>query len=317
MSSIKDKKKNRLQGGGVKKKKVPVKEDAAPSSHWQEHKPDMTKEEQRAKLLPTISGEMEENNLMPKGLCFIEDFITEKEEAELLAFFQNEEWDPDTGLERRTQQWGYAFDYTEMTVVGEGKPMPPILAPIIERMMGVKEESGDKVAKIGRYPYPTPPTQLIVNEYTPGQGIHAHVDRSCFGNCVATLAMGSHCRFILDNAEESNTTLLNDFSKMPAYARTGMQPTTASAKSLFFPRRAIIMMKDDARHTWTHMIPNTTFDEVPATGERLPRTTRVSLTFRTLNKKAMSNVGKKTDYSKAWNGKVPPKKEETPPKKEE
>ena len=39
-------------------------------------------------------------------------------------------------------------------------------------------------------------TQLIVNEYTPGQGISAHTDAKIFGDNIITLSLGSHCGFV-------------------------------------------------------------------------------------------------------------------------
>eukprot|EP01059_Diplonema_ambulator_P000311 TRINITY_DN10255_c2_g1_i2.p1 TRINITY_DN10255_c2_g1~~TRINITY_DN10255_c2_g1_i2.p1 ORF type:complete len:286 (+),score=47.04 TRINITY_DN10255_c2_g1_i2:236-1093(+) len=263
----------------------------------------MSKEEEWAKNLKKISTKEEDR--IPAGLCYVEEFVTEEEEKALMEFFEGQEWDSETPLERRTQQWGYAFDYTEMTVVSNTKQFPPILDPIITRMMKISETQGDGESKLGTYPYtPSRPTQLIVNEYTVGQGIHAHLDRSCFGECVATLALGSQCTFVLDKVEESNTTVLNDFSKMPAYAKTGaLAPTSSHAKSLYFPRRAIIMMKGSARYDWTHMIPQGTFDVDPS-GTRVPRTKRISLTFRTLTARAEDNVGRKMDLSAAWKGKA-------------
>jgi alkylated DNA repair dioxygenase AlkB len=39
-----------------------------------------------------------------------------------------------------------------------------------------------------------PADQVIVNEYEPGQGIGAHVDRvPCFGPAVAAVSLGSAC----------------------------------------------------------------------------------------------------------------------------
>lgn len=41
---------------------------------------------------------------------------------------------------------------------------------------------------------PYQPDQMIINHYTPGQGIHPHVDKThCFEGVVGSLGLGSSC----------------------------------------------------------------------------------------------------------------------------
>ena len=61
----------------------------------------------------------EDRALFPPGVTLIERFLTPIEEQGLLAMIDSSEWSHDLG--RRTQQYGYKFDYVTETVM----PMPP------------------------------------------------------------------------------------------------------------------------------------------------------------------------------------------------
>ena len=57
--------------------------------------------------------------MFPPGVTLIEDFPAPSEEQRLLSMIDSSDWSHDLG--RRTQQYGYKFDYTTKIVV----PMPP------------------------------------------------------------------------------------------------------------------------------------------------------------------------------------------------
>eukprot|EP01063_Lacrimia_lanifica_P015840 TRINITY_DN22500_c0_g1_i1.p2 TRINITY_DN22500_c0_g1~~TRINITY_DN22500_c0_g1_i1.p2 ORF type:complete len:306 (+),score=103.50 TRINITY_DN22500_c0_g1_i1:53-970(+) len=302
MPGIKDKKKNRLQQGGAKR---PVSVSASagkPSggSVWKDGTPDMSREEAQAKHLQSLQtlSAQDEVAAMPEGFCVVEDFITEEEEGVLQEYFNRAGWDADTGLGRRTQQWGYCFDYNEMTVVNEARPLPDILAPIFDRMRSIPSDGAT-------FPFPTRPQQMIVNEYTPGQGIHPHVDRGCFGDVIATLSLGSACTLELDRGDAGGSVVVKgDMTGAPSYA---VQATGAAKskyhKAIPFPRRALILLKGPARRQWTHGIPFKTYDDFGH--GRVSRGTRVSLTFRTMTKTALERLGRPAiELSKAWGGKA-------------
>ena len=300
------KKKDRLGGGvggGTKPKPKPKAE--ATTSVFAQLAPDMSKEEEHAAHLKSL--QVITNSKAPgalHGLCMIEDFITVEEEKALLAFINKQPWDQDTPLPRRTQQWGYAFDYEEMTVLNEAAPIPPILDNVVARMRSIKEEVRDgSTTATERYPYPAKPQQLIINEYTPGQGIHPHIDRACFGDCVASLSLGGAVPFVFDKpgGKEGNTTVLTDASVPRGLA--GSQPNQAvsgDAREVYMPPRCLVMMKGDARWKWTHAIPFSTFNHRPG-GVTEKRHTRVSLTFRTVTEKTLERVGlEAVDHKAAW-----------------
>ena len=101
--------------------------------------------------------------------------------------------------------------------------------------------------------------QLIVNEYEPGQGIGRHVDSHDFGNTIVSLSLGSQCHMIFRDRAGDRGVL-----EIPLKARS------------------LLIMKDEARLKWTHEIPSRKSDK------GVPRRTRVSLTFRYLERNRLT-----------------------------
>jgi alkylated DNA repair dioxygenase AlkB len=98
--------------------------------------------------------------------------------------------------------------------------------------------------------------QVIVNDYAPGQGISAHVDRlPCFGPVVAAISLGSTCEMVFQHLA-----------------------TTARAALILEPL-SVLIMAGEARSAWSHAIPARRSDIID--GVRVARSRRVSLTFRT------------------------------------
>lgn len=99
--------------------------------------------------------------------------------------------------------------------------------------------------------------QILFNEYLPGQGISRHVDAvKTFGPKVVTVSLGSDTTMVFrsrDTKEEIPVRLL---------------------------RGSVVCMTGESRYRWTHEIPARKSDVVD--GCRIPRTRRVSLTFRTV-----------------------------------
>ena len=102
------------------------------------------------------------------------------------------------------------------------------------------------------------PDQVIVNEYEPGQGIAAHVDRGCFGPTVATLSLGDAWPM--------------EFA--PYRPRRGPGTASEEKSELVLEVGSILLLTGDARWNWTHRIAARTKD-----GPR-SRQKRVSVTFR-------------------------------------
>lgn len=95
--------------------------------------------------------------------------------------------------------------------------------------------------------------QVILNEYQPGQGISRHIDApAAFGDTVCSLSLGSACTM--------------------RFARDGV------VFDLVLHPRSVVVLTGDARYKWTHEIPARKSDTVE--GEKIARTTRVSMTYR-------------------------------------
>eukprot|EP01062_Namystynia_karyoxenos_P066261 TRINITY_DN60222_c0_g1_i1.p1 TRINITY_DN60222_c0_g1~~TRINITY_DN60222_c0_g1_i1.p1 ORF type:complete len:345 (+),score=80.28 TRINITY_DN60222_c0_g1_i1:76-1035(+) len=289
------KKKNRLQGGGGPQRKslppsggsgaAPCDGERAPppQAGWGEGRPvcDEEQEEALTKLTYIRGAEALGEKQLPPTVILVEDFISPEVEQELLEFFDAQQWD--SALPRRTQQWGWTFDYEEMTVTGRGRPLPEVLTGLLERFRGIAHDH--------QFPAIPTPDQMIVNEYTPGQGIHPHIDRDCFSEVIVSLGLGSHCTMVFDKPQpESTGGRVSDLSAMPTWLQQHIQ-VTATEIPVFFPRRALIAFTSEARWGWTHCIPPRTWDEEPKRGRRVQRDRRVSLTFRRMSDKFLQRQG--------------------------
>lgn len=177
----------------------------------------------------------------PKGLIVLENFITKEEELELLKNIYENDWSDQ--LKRRVQQYGYKYSYTSRNLSNNdiADEIPEFMSPISDRL---KQYFGKL------------PEQLIINEYTPGQGINPHTDARVFGDPIISISLGSACEFLFEN--------------------------TNSKYSLYLKPRTLVVMSGESRSSWKHSIPNKKADIDPETNETVKRGTRVSLTFRIL-----------------------------------
>ena len=177
------------------------------------------------------------------GLQLIPNFVTLEQERELLTTIDSSPWRDD--LERRVQHYGWIYDYKRRAVDDSMflGPLPSWALALATRLQaaGYMPELAD---------------QLIVNEYVPGQGISKHIDcKPCFGPVVASLSLGSATTMVLQHGREQKL-------------------------ELRLPIRSLLVLAEDARYVWAHMIPSRASDMVD--GVRRARARRVSLTFRTV-----------------------------------
>lgn len=196
----------------------------------------------------TLWGKFENSkttqNEIPKGLIVMEDFITKEKELELLKNIYEHEWSDE--LKRRVQQYGYQYNYSSRNVSND---------VIVSQ---IPEFIDDIIKMILPYFKGKTPEQLIINEYTSGQGIFPHIDAKVFGDPVISLSLGSTCEFLFED--------------------------TMSGKeySLFLKPRTLVVMSGDSRCKWKHSIPKRKIDFDPETQKNVKRGTRVSLTLRIL-----------------------------------
>ena len=179
---------------------------------------------------------------MPRGLIVVENFITKEEESELMKNIYEYEWSDQ--LKRRVQQYGYNYSYTKRNLSQDdlADEIPTFLQPLSENL---KHYFNGKM-----------PEQLIINEYTPGQGINPHTDAKVFGDPIISLSLGSSCEFLFSHPN-------------------------GEQYSLFLKPRTLVVMSGESRYIWKHSIPNKKAD-IDSSDNIVKRGTRVSLTFRIL-----------------------------------
>jgi len=195
---------------------------------------------------PTPTVKIVEPVVLIPGLTIMQEYITEEEETKLLDEVYASQWS--NSLRRRVQHYGYAYNYQERTTATEPiQPLPGWTQSLASRLY-----DDGFFAEL--------PTQLIVNEYTPGQGIGSHTDANVFGPSIATLSLGSTCGFIFTR---------------------GNTPDTLEKVEIFLKPRTLVVMTGEARWVWKHCILQRKQDIAP-NGDTIKRSTRVSLTFRTM-----------------------------------
>lgn len=181
---------------------------------------------------------------MIKGLKYIPSFISLEEEIKLIFNVDSQPWLKD--LKRRTQHYGYKYDYTKKTIDS---------SLYLGKIPFWLDSYCYKLADKGIFK--SVPNQVIVNEYQPGQGISKHVDCvGCFGETVASLSLNSACVMHLENR---HTGLAGEIALAPL---------------------SLLVLSDEARYDWLHSIPARTSDMIA--NQSLPRGRRISLTFRTV-----------------------------------
>lgn len=179
---------------------------------------------------------------MINGLTYISDFISEEEQSNLIETIDKQPWLLD--LKRRTQHYGYKYDYTRKLIdksmyVG---PIPEWIMPLLNKLIDNKH-------------FKVLSDQVIVNEYLPGQGIGRHVDcTTCFDDTIASLSLGSTCAMDFESLKNS---------------RKG---------TMMLAPRSLLVLTDEARYDWMHSIPARKEDSQG--NDVLSRSRRISLTFR-------------------------------------
>ena len=197
------------------------------------------------------------------GLIVVKDWISESEEAEILALLNESEWEKK--ISRRVQHYGARFSYITRKVA-TGK-LSPDTAEAKQKEAKEEEEDAaledavlpqwlqqqaDRIAKeVGTHSF----DQCTVNEYTPGKGIASHIDtHSAFEDAIASVSLGSGA--VMDFSDHRSDRTV----------------------SVWMPRRCLLVMTGESRLAWAHRIKFRATDVVD--GKRYKRGTRISLTFR-------------------------------------
>lgn len=219
------------------------------------------------------------------GLEIGDNFITQEEHDKLIKFILTQKFETVSG--RRVQQYGFAYNYESSTTKPEYiGAIPEEFGFLLDRLCGCENTKGTNESEDGSNTdvgesksntstseskrnssrsntnpqgiFDRKPEQIIINEYEPGQGIYPHVDqRNHFGKVVVSISLGSQCIMDFVNLE-----------------------TKEAHQALLLPR-SICVLTGDARYKYTHGIARRKNDEI--NGVKVPRGTRYSITFRTMN----------------------------------
>jgi len=186
------------------------------------------------------------------GLSLTTNFITEAEETYLWQELNKLPWRDD--IKRRFQVHGYKYDGDTKSRLEYAGEMPSCLFFLMDR---VKEEGI----------MPEKPDHCVINEYTPGVGIHPHIDSTLFGDQVINISLG-------------NDIVIDFYSP----ASEGEQK-----KSILLPKRSMLLVEGKARFDWKHGIAYRKSDKLE-NGLVLKRNKRISITFRLANKDAVKKI---------------------------
>ncbi|CAG4993321.1 unnamed protein product [Colias eurytheme] len=205
---------------------------------------------------------------------YISEFISEEEEKNIINNIYATPKPKWTQLSnRRLQNWG-GIPHNKGMIA---ETIPPWLDQYLERIHSLNLMGGNK------------PNHVLVNEYTPGQGILPHLDGSLFYPTITTISIASHI-------------VLNFYE--PLTDNKSMQPVF----SFLLEPRSLLVLQDELFKHYLHGIDEVKQDTIDdsilnlnmcsnrySKGSVVDRQTRISLTIRHVPKttKFKLNIGKR------------------------
>ncbi|OQE27214.1 hypothetical protein PENSTE_c004G07768 [Penicillium steckii] len=179
---------------------------------------------------------------LPGEAFYIADFISDYEEEYLLQKIASAPLPRWTHLShRRLQTWPSALTKTNTLLES---PLPPWLkSPIVEpkfEELGIFKNSPHGA-----------PNHILINEYTPGQGIMPHEDGAAYHPLVATVSLGSP--IVLDIYEKSRQDERDADCELP----NGRKPQFRILQE----RRSLLVTRDRLYTDFLHGIAEIDRDE--------------------------------------------------------
>ena len=174
-----------------------------------------------------------------KGLRYIPDYISKVQENYLINIIDAQDWL--TNLKRRVQHYGFKYDYKARSITIDNYigAIPDWLLPLCQKLLE------DKI-------FFSLADQVIINEYSPGQGITPHIDCiPCFAEVICSISLISPC--VMDFLKEEKTPIL-------------LEP------------RSLVVLSGESRYNWKHGIAARNSDIWE--GNKIFRQRRLSITFR-------------------------------------
>ncbi|XP_022137443.1 alkylated DNA repair protein alkB homolog 8 isoform X2 [Momordica charantia] len=218
-------------------------------------------------LNDSVSVSLSASELDIPGLYLLHDFVTAREEEELLLEVDARPWN--CLAKRRVQHYGYEFCYQTRNVNTRLKlgPLPSFVSHILERisMFPNTEDAADAALD-----------QLTVNEYPPGVGLSPHIDtHSAFEGLIFSLSLAGPCIMEFRRYPEGV------WHKCPSSIEpeNSVYDSSYLRRAIYLPPRSMLLLSGEARYAWHHYIPHHKIDMVKDSAiRRGPR--RVSFTFR-------------------------------------
>ncbi|KAL5143343.1 Alkylated DNA repair protein ALKBH8 [Glycine soja] len=214
------------------------------------------------------------------GLFLVHDFISAKEEEELLQAVDCRPWN--SLSKRRVQHYGYEFRYDIRNVntrhcLGE---LPSFVSPILDRISSCPTFENVKNIVLD---------QLTVNEYPPGVGLSPHIDtHSAFEDLIFSLSLSGPCIMEFRRYENGDW-LPRVASSAVAKIENPEDQSNFIRRAIYLPPRSLLLLSGEARYAWHHYIPHHKIDKV--NGKVIRRASRrVSFTFRKVLEKVCANV---------------------------
>ena len=182
--------------------------------------------------------------VVPEGLFLTPDFITEAEELELISWLDQQRWS--TELSRRTQYYGYQYNYTSRSV----QTTVALSGPLLQLQQKFAAGGHNNL------------TQCIVNEYYRDQGIAPHIDLNIFGPIIIGVSLSADTVMSFERCMNNGTEVFD----------------------CFLQRRSLVMLTGEARSQWKHSISRkvTYYDEHGIKITKPGDYRRISCTFRSV-----------------------------------
>ena len=194
-----------------------------------------------------------DGSIFEHGAHLVPGIVTDRAAERLLEAIDREPWSSEIG--RRVQHYGYRYDYRAKGAPEPTTPFPEWAKELADIVKGWFIVSSNGSRDPGAY---VVPTQCIVNEYTPGQGIGMHTDAPTFGAVVVSVTLGSDWEMRFRHARAHR------------YERDGLDDDERAV----LPVGSALILSGRARLEWMHGICR------KQSGQEASR--RVSATFRTV-----------------------------------
>lgn len=138
---------------------------------------------------------------LPASVYYIPHFITPKEEAHLMQKINAVPLPTWKNLSHRRLQAHPSPLSSSNTLLAANLPAW-LSDPVIPRLLFIPNSTSSQDNIFSKSPHGAP-NHCLVNEYQPGQGIHPHEDGDAYYPVVATVSLGSH--IILDVRPKGGT----------------------------------------------------------------------------------------------------------------